>query len=1107
MAGPIIRFPLDPTGVNPNNLVENEPQTLNSGVQNRAIAPIYGPFFSSGLIITDTATNTPLSPSQYSVVDLLQDATMLFGQGIYSVILITDSSVSNNVLVTYQVLGGEYQNSASGIVNAYETLLGDNRPVNWVNVLNKPTQFPATLHNHLLADVYGFQSVVAALERVRNAVILSDVPTLNALVTWMNNLYSQQEISLLNTVNDLKKDIGNLLIPVNYTGSVVGSVRVFEYTASEDIIFLPNMGGTVLGIADIDVGSFGFTSPFAYVYVEGNIVGSLYLGNGADKFFINTEGFNLSTSQTLTIVTNNIANPNNLPALNSMTISGSLTGVSVNTVLSGSTPYLINTGIDLPNGNDIVLQYVFPTQVTFIWDFLGSIAYAETPPLSTYSLNVFKNGSPVGSVIFNAGSNKGYIDISTSQFVAGDVLTIVCPSVTDIQISNINISLVGQYIPAIDNNTFIYDISGGFIGNQTNNEVLLNYVSPRNISIPAGFTGSKAYAEIPPYGSTGGIFTVTQNGNTIGTITFTPGSNTGSFAGNGATIAVGDTIKIVGPSIADPNLSTVSISLLCNYAVNDMTLLPVDFYGGLSNFNTINEQVLSFFSSLYVDISDTSKQIALCDTPPANSLSLPISINEVVVGSVNIPAGSTVGSFTYSISPFILNPGDRFNINGGSYIDTSITGLRVSIGGETTSSILDMLNTFATTIDSGYINPLSQGSTSGTSSTAIIDTPLLSLTATNNTISASGSQFLLSSGVDVQSSSTWQIATDSAFINVVQTDSNDAVNLTSYTFLGLQYATVYYVRVMYNGASGSSSPWSNTATISTQPIPIAAIGLFGAGYNGGAISNVSIYSYTTNAVSFGGNLFNSTYALAATSNAFIGLFVGGNNTYGGASSTSSVYTYSSNNSVSGGNISFTDSALAATGNSIVGVFGGGYNTATLSTTTVFTYSSDTFVTGGNLVTASSYLAAAGNDTIGVFGGGISNGTYYSLTSVYTYSSNTTQISTSLSVTADELAAGSNTSTAIFSGGYTGSTISSTISIYAFASGAVTVGSNLSYGAYGLACAGNSSQAVFGGGSGGSTYLSTTSIYLYANGTAAAGTNLTTSAENLAACGPNQGVNC
>ena len=182
---PLFRYPLDPSGINPDNAVVGEVHELHIR-QIRAVAPTHGPFFTQGLVVYDHATNRLLiRGTDYQCVELLQEATVKYGKEIAQLILILDQTVSNEVRISYQVLGGLYQNNAEGIVNMYETAMLDQRPVDWVNVLNKPYNYPPTLHNHLIQDVYGFEYLVVALERIRNAIILSDVPAFEALIAWV----------------------------------------------------------------------------------------------------------------------------------------------------------------------------------------------------------------------------------------------------------------------------------------------------------------------------------------------------------------------------------------------------------------------------------------------------------------------------------------------------------------------------------------------------------------------------------------------------------------------------------------------------------------------------------------------------------------------------------------------------------------------------------------------------------------------------------------------------------------------------------------------------------------------------------------------------------
>jgi len=186
-AAPLIRYPLDPTGENPDNLVSGEVKSL-SVAQIRAAAPTYGPFFTESLIVYDHGNNRLLQRGvDYQCVEMLQEATLRFGKEIAQLVLVLNPNVTSQIRLTYQTLGGLYQNNTDGLIQMYETVIGDARPVDWTNVLNKPTQYTPTLHRHYLEDVVGFEPVVVALERIRNAIVLSDVPAFEAVLDWVKN--------------------------------------------------------------------------------------------------------------------------------------------------------------------------------------------------------------------------------------------------------------------------------------------------------------------------------------------------------------------------------------------------------------------------------------------------------------------------------------------------------------------------------------------------------------------------------------------------------------------------------------------------------------------------------------------------------------------------------------------------------------------------------------------------------------------------------------------------------------------------------------------------------------------------------------------------------
>lgn len=182
---PIIRYPLDITGTNLDNFINGEIHTL-SDKPVRALAPTYGAFFTESLKVFDNLNQHQLvRGTHYVCTELLQMPTELYGKEICYLILIIDPTISPEVVIQYQVLGGLYTHSSDAIINIYETIMKDNRPINWIDVLNKPLGYTPTQHLHDSRDIYGFEYLVTALERIRNAIITSDVPAYENIMDWL----------------------------------------------------------------------------------------------------------------------------------------------------------------------------------------------------------------------------------------------------------------------------------------------------------------------------------------------------------------------------------------------------------------------------------------------------------------------------------------------------------------------------------------------------------------------------------------------------------------------------------------------------------------------------------------------------------------------------------------------------------------------------------------------------------------------------------------------------------------------------------------------------------------------------------------------------------
>ena len=174
MPNPVVMLPLDYTGLEVGNRITNEAASIGVG-QQRLVIPVYHPFFRESLILVDNATGSPLTDAQFFCTDLDQELTMRCAKEIYTAIVIADVTVSNDIRLTYQSIGGPYARDRQALITWLEQRKDTGGNEDWADVTDKPKLYnPEMGHKHLLAHIYGMEYVVAGLKRVEEAVIIGD---------------------------------------------------------------------------------------------------------------------------------------------------------------------------------------------------------------------------------------------------------------------------------------------------------------------------------------------------------------------------------------------------------------------------------------------------------------------------------------------------------------------------------------------------------------------------------------------------------------------------------------------------------------------------------------------------------------------------------------------------------------------------------------------------------------------------------------------------------------------------------------------------------------------------------------------------------------------
>lgn len=226
----IVKYPLDLRGNSAVNRVQKERHELPAN-GNRVIVPIYGPFYTAGLIVREYSTGRVLERNvQWKAVQLYQEAVQRTGKEVCAVIVIVDNSVGNLIEIDYQVVGGKFSRAVPVIKQLIEDLEIDERAVQWGDLLAVPEAFPPVSHLHDAGDLYGFEYVVAALEEVHKAILIGDAAAHEEIVRYIEE---QAEVALLGrqelqaNLDDHKGDDTN---PHGVTKDQVGLGNLSNYS-------------------------------------------------------------------------------------------------------------------------------------------------------------------------------------------------------------------------------------------------------------------------------------------------------------------------------------------------------------------------------------------------------------------------------------------------------------------------------------------------------------------------------------------------------------------------------------------------------------------------------------------------------------------------------------------------------------------------------------------------------------------------------------------------------------------------------------------------------------------------------------------------------------
>lgn len=191
------RYPLDLTGNHPDNRVMAEVHSITP--QERIFNVMAGAFYTESVQITYLGERLT-AHEDFRFHRVVEDAIRQSGKDVAMLIEITDKSVSGDIEVRYQAVGGEFQNVHESLVDMLENYKHDARGTFYKDIIEKPRFFEPVRHLTSIYDIYGLNPITGPL---------------NELVSIARHRATKENSSLLIRLHRIEQmirdaDLGNL---------------------------------------------------------------------------------------------------------------------------------------------------------------------------------------------------------------------------------------------------------------------------------------------------------------------------------------------------------------------------------------------------------------------------------------------------------------------------------------------------------------------------------------------------------------------------------------------------------------------------------------------------------------------------------------------------------------------------------------------------------------------------------------------------------------------------------------------------------------------------------------------------------------------------------
>lgn len=210
------RYPFDSTGRSTTNLVRDEVHTLITLTDTRKPRYIFtrnGAYYNDSLIVKQNNTKLVLN-RDYKLAFFWQKATHETSFPVSTGIQIINRRLTGDIQVTYQVVGGEYQDRFVGLEQLLAILPHDVSNVFWDDIIEKPVGYEPVRHLHHINDVFGLSKLLGVLAELRRSLEGQSVLKLKSVYDRFLKLKQYVEANL-EDIDTQRREVAKLISKID----------------------------------------------------------------------------------------------------------------------------------------------------------------------------------------------------------------------------------------------------------------------------------------------------------------------------------------------------------------------------------------------------------------------------------------------------------------------------------------------------------------------------------------------------------------------------------------------------------------------------------------------------------------------------------------------------------------------------------------------------------------------------------------------------------------------------------------------------------------------------------------------------------------------------